>query len=192
MFAEHVFDVKHPASSLRAGRIVTPPREDRGMAPAPTHVLASVAAPGCAGPPPAVRAVRLPEAVYRRRRVAAAAVATAAVTLMLVVGRPDRVPVGEANPWPSVGDVSLSTELPGVYVVQPGDTLWDIARALAPDGDPRALVHQLADAAGGAELDPGQQIIIDELLGLAGDNSGRGPDRGSGQRAAVEPAGSET
>ena len=100
--------------------------------------------------------------------------------------------MGEANPWPSVGDVSLSTELPGVYVVQPGDTLWDIARALAPDGDPRALVHQLADAAGGAALDPGQQIIIDELPGLAGDDSGRGPDRGSGQRAAVEPAGSET
>ena len=163
------------------------------MAPAPTHVLASVAAPACAGPPPAGGTVRLPEAVYRRRRMAAATVAAAVVTLMLVVGRPDRVPAGEANPWPSVGDVSLSTELPGVYVVQPGDTLWDIARALAPDRDPRAVVHELADTAGGAALEPGQRIVIDGVPGLArGGDWDRGPDQRSGQRAAVEPAGSDT
>lgn len=190
MFAEHAFDVKHLAPSLSVGRLVTPPREARGMPPDPTPVLASVAAAGCA--PPAVRVVRLPEAVYRRRRVAAAAVAAAILTLVLAVARPDRVPVGEANPWPSAGGVSLSTDLPGVYVVQPGDTLWDIARALAPDRDPRAVVHELADTAGGAALVPGQRIVIDEVSGLAtGSDWDRGPHQGSGQRAAAEPAGSE-
>ena len=155
------------------------------MALAPTPVLASVAAPACAVPPPAARAVRLPEAVYRRRRMAAAALAAAVMTLVLVVGGPDRVPVGEANPWPSTGEVSLSTELPGVYVVQPGDTLWDIARALAPDRDPRAVVHELADTAGGAALEPGQRIVIDQVADLAGGaDSDRGAD--AGQRAAAE------
>ena len=97
----------------------------------------------------------------------AAAIAVAAVTLALVAGRPDRVPVGEANPWPSTGAVSLSTELPGVYVVRPGDTLWDIARALAPGRDPRVLVHELSGTAGGAALEPGQRILINEAGGIA-------------------------
>ena len=137
------------------------------MASTATHVLAPGAAPAAAGAPPAAAATRLPEAVYRRRRAVAAAIAVAVVTLALVVGRPDRVPVGEANPWPSTGAVSLSPELPGVYVVQPGDTLWNIARALAPDRDPRVLVHELSGTAGGAALEPGQTIVIDAAGGIA-------------------------
>lgn len=137
------------------------------MALAPAHVLVSDT-PGAGAAPPAVaRPERLPESVYRRRRAVAALVAAALVTMALVVGRPDRVPVGEANPWPSTAEVSLSTELPGVYVVQPGDTLWDIARALVPGEDPRALVHELAGTAGGAGLEPGQRIIIDAAGGVA-------------------------
>ena len=142
------------------------------MALAPAHVLV----PGTAGAGAAPRAVarreRLPEPVYRRRRAVAVLVAAALVTVILVVGRPDHVPVGEANPWPSTAEVSLSTELPGVYVVQPGDTLWDIARALAPGEDPRAVVHELAGTAGGAALEPGQRIVIDEVLALATGNPG--------------------
>ena len=160
------------------------------MALAPVHVLAPVAAHTGAGTPPAPRAVRLPEAVYRRRRAVAAAIAVAAVTLVLVVGRPDRVPVGEANPWPSTGTVSLSSEVPGVYVVQPGDTLWDIARAVAPDRDPRTLVHELSGTAGGAALEPGQRILIDDAGGLALYDGARGsversvqPGAGSGGSA---------
>ena len=95
-----------------------------------------------------------------RRRAAVATIALAALTLVLTVGRPDRVPPGEANPWPSRGEVLLPAELPGVYVVQPGDTLWDIALAIAPGDDPRALVHDLAEATGGTALEPGQRIAI--------------------------------
>ena len=115
---------------------------------------------------------RRPESVYRRRRAVAATVAAALVTLVLLVGRPERVPVGEANPWPSTAEVSLSTELPGVYVVRPGDTLWDIARALAPGEDPRAVVHDLAVAAGGAALEPGQRIVFDEVRASASASPG--------------------
>lgn len=133
----------------------------------PAHVLVPSTPGACAGPVAVAGTARLPESVYRRRRAVAAAVAAALVTLALVVGRPERVPVGEANPWPSTAEVSLSTELPGVYMVQPGDTLWDIARALAPGEDPRAVVHELAGTAGGAALEPGQRIVIDAARGVA-------------------------
>ncbi|NDH12212.1 MAG: LysM peptidoglycan-binding domain-containing protein [Actinobacteria bacterium] len=46
------------------------------------------------------------------------------------------------------------------FVVQPGDTLWGIASALAPEGDPRALVDQLIDLAGGSQIQPGQQLVV--------------------------------
>ena len=186
MFAEHAFDVKHPDAGVAASSLVTPLREDGRMALAPAHVLAPGPVPARPGPRAVAPAARLPESVYRRRRAVAATVAAALVTLVLVVGRPERVPVGEANLWPSTGDVSQSMELPGVYVVQPGDTLWDIARALAPGGDPRALVHELAGTAGGTALEPGQRIVIGEAGALALENRGREPDQRSGQRAVVE------
>ena len=126
--------------------------------PALTLVPADVPAIPASSPP---RSLRLPESVYRRRRVAAAVIAAAALTLAVIAARPDRVPPGEANPWPSTGEVSIPAELPGVYIVQPGDTLWDIALAIAPGTDPRGLVHELADAAGGSTLEPGQQIFLD-------------------------------
>lgn len=55
---------------------------------------------------------------------------------------------------------------PAVYVVEPGDTLWTIAATLAPGSDPRVVVDQLARAAGGALLQPGQRILLPP--GLAG------------------------
>ena len=167
MFVEHAFDVKDLGPGVADGSLVTPPREDGPMALAPAHVLVPGTPGGCAARQAVARPERLPESVYRRRRAVAALVAAALITLVLVVGRPDRVPVGEANPWPSTGEVSLSTELPGVYLVQPGDTLWDIARALAPGADPRAVVHELAGTAGGAALEPGQRIVLDAAEGIA-------------------------
>ena len=162
MFAEHAFDVKDPTSPGGSSLVVTPLREDGGMEAAGSPALAPVPAGSSAVSAPG-RAVRLPEGVYRRRRLVVAMVAMTALMLVLVVARPDRVPPGEANPWPSTVDVSRSQELPGVYLVQPGDTLWDIALAIAPGDDPRALVHNLAESAGGAALEPGQPIVIDAV-----------------------------
>jgi hypothetical protein len=47
-----------------------------------------------------------------------------------------------------------------VYVVRPGDTLWTIASKIAPGADPRPVVDDLADRAGGAVLQPGQRIEL--------------------------------
>ncbi|MEZ5165078.1 MAG: LysM peptidoglycan-binding domain-containing protein [Acidimicrobiales bacterium] len=47
-----------------------------------------------------------------------------------------------------------------VVVVQPGDTLWSIARTLAPEHDPRPLVSALADLAGGGSIQPGQLLRV--------------------------------
>ena len=67
---------------------------------------------------------------------------------------------------PRIGDLQLlrnrlqrSADAADV-VVQPGDTLWGIASALAPEGDPRALVDQLSDLAGGSQIQPGQQLVV--------------------------------
>ena len=146
-----------------------------------------VLAPSNLSEAPATQTVRLPEAVYRRRRLAVAMIVVAALTLVLAVARPDRVPPGEANPWPSTGNSSMPADLPGVYVVQPGDTLWDIAQAIAP-GDPRSLVHLLAEAAGGAALEPGQQLSIGaSAIAYGPDGVSLGPD----QQAVAERSGSD-
>jgi hypothetical protein len=51
-----------------------------------------------------------------------------------------------------------------VVVVQPGDTLWAIARRIQPTGDVRPLVDELAHRAGGAAVVSGQRL---DLSGLA-------------------------
>jgi len=48
-------------------------------------------------------------------------------------------------------------------VVQPGDTLWAIARRLRPSGDIRLLVDELARRAGGAALVSGQRLDVSGL-----------------------------
>jgi hypothetical protein len=44
--------------------------------------------------------------------------------------------------------------------VQPGESLWDIARGLQPTGDVRSLVDELASLNGGASLEAGQTIVL--------------------------------
>lgn len=48
-----------------------------------------------------------------------------------------------------------------VYIVESGDTLWDIAER-SYDGDPRAAVHRLQEANGlsDATLAVGQELIL--------------------------------
>ncbi len=43
-------------------------------------------------------------------------------------------------------------------VVEPGDTLWSVARRIDPKSDPRIIVNQLADARGTSNLYAGEII----------------------------------
>ena len=101
------------------------------------------------------RPSRPSRAVYRRRRLAVAlVVAFAALTVRAVVftfaGSP-----GVARPAPAVQPIGVET-----YRVQPGDTLWSIARQLQPHGDVRTLVDRLSDEHGGAPLRPGDVLTV--------------------------------
>jgi Tfp pilus assembly protein FimV len=102
-------------------------------------------------------------ATYRRRRlmVLLAAVATAfllvpAASRAAAAFRDVPASVSERRPVPAHG---LAPVLGG-YMVQPGDTLWSIARRLQPAGDVRPLVHQLIALNGGASLGIGQRLAI--------------------------------
>jgi nucleoid-associated protein YgaU len=87
--------------------------------------------------------------VYRRRRLAAAAIGVLAA-----------VAVGHAGA--ALGGTSLAA--PGArprvltHVVQPGDTLWSIARSVAPNTDPRPVVDAIASSRHNAPLVPGEKI----------------------------------
>ncbi|MDQ3897201.1 MAG: LysM peptidoglycan-binding domain-containing protein, partial [Actinomycetota bacterium] len=94
--------------------------------------------------------------VYRRRRLAALlVVATVVAALLLVV---------HALPVPFGGGPLTASERPGaagtVYVVQPGDTFWDIARRLDPHADPRPLVARLVAAHGSPVLVAGERLRL--------------------------------
>jgi hypothetical protein len=45
-------------------------------------------------------------------------------------------------------------------VVQPGDTLWSIARRVAPSSDPRTVVDKYAAALGTSDLRVGERISL--------------------------------
>lgn len=56
-------------------------------------------------------------------------------------------------------DASSVGSSPVAHVVQPGDTVWSIARQHRPTGDIRLLVSQLVDTFG-SDLVPGQVVTI--------------------------------
>jgi hypothetical protein len=87
----------------------------------------------------------------RRGRALARVLATVLVVAMFLLVAPGLARgVGPDRPAPRV-----------TYVVQPGDTLWSIARRVAPGQDPRPVVDGLIEAndvRGG--LQTGQELSI--------------------------------
>jgi hypothetical protein len=113
---------------------------------------------------------RAPAAVYRRRRLVAAAllVLVAGVMYLAAIGaaallRGHQVagPARDAGAPSVPAPAGATPSRAEVYVVQPGDTLWSIARRLQPEGDLRPLVDRLADRNGGASLQVGQRLWLD-------------------------------
>jgi hypothetical protein len=119
---------------------------------------------------PRVRAVH--PAVYRRRRLGAllliaslVVVAYLAVTgLGVVLGTGSASATAHPTATASESVVPAAVAPARVYVVQPGDTLWSIARRLHPSGDVRRLVDELSSRAGGGSLQAGQRLSLDGLV----------------------------
>jgi len=107
-------------------------------------------------PTPRRRAGVIPASTYRRRRSLAAA---AVAILLLVLSLAVRALVGGAVP-DSVTAPPPQGTAGAVYVVQAGDTFWDIARVVHPAGDPRPVVARLVAAHGGAGLEIGERIPL--------------------------------
>jgi LysM domain len=61
-------------------------------------------------------------------------------------------------------DSSTATQYETV-IVQPGDTLWELARDLAPGDDPRETVQRLLDLNGLSSpvIVPGQELAVPHL-----------------------------
>jgi len=67
-----------------------------------------------------------------------------------------------SGPLEPASEQSVVVDAIEVYIVQPGDTLWDIAARITPaGGDHGATVDHLSEVAGGAALEIGQRIVID-------------------------------
>ena len=101
-------------------------------------------------------------AVYRRRRVVALILAVALVVVAMA-GIQALLPsagAGGGRPLSATDGSAPVTAGHETLLVQPGQTLWDIARDLQPTGDHRALVDELAALNGGATLEAGQALVL--------------------------------
>ena len=107
------------------------------------------------------------QAIYRRRRlVAAVLVAVVVVTVVLLAttamarlagGAPSAA--GGLPPTSAAASSAAGVAAPTV-VVQPGDTLWTIADAIAPDTDVRITVDRLIALNGASPITPGQELVV--------------------------------
>ena len=125
--------------------------------------MAAICLPHASGPPARARLLpplpvdhRPPSAAVHRRRAVSALLALAALGTLLGAGSlagAGQAPVTTpaARPVPVVATT---------HVVQPGDTLWTLARRLQPEGDVRPLVARLRAAHGGGPLLPGQRLRL--------------------------------
>lgn len=93
-----------------------------------------------------------PEARRRRRRAVAALVSVVLALGLLRGG------AGSESSAPDGG--GLLPVARSSYVVQPGDTVWGIARALQPTGDVRPLVDRLVARRHGAPLRVGERVEL--------------------------------
>ncbi len=95
----------------------------------------------------------------RRRRRFVPGVLTVAVLVGLWLGTGA---LAAMRPKPASGVRLAGASLVGGqrYVVRPGDTLWSIAEALDPSGDPRPVVDDIEGQLHGSSLQPGETLVL--------------------------------
>ena len=86
--------------------------------------------------------------MYRRRRLAAATVAVFALITVFFA----------TNAFATEPSAEVPTA-PRTFVARPGDTIWGIARTLAPTGDITELVEALI-VVNGSQIKAGQIVRI--------------------------------
>jgi hypothetical protein len=128
--------------------LMNTPRTDpgcpAGVTTRPAHLtLVPMPAAGFGRPP------RVSVATYWRRRLV---VALGAAVVLLMAGKAGAA-LG-SSPLEAPGRPPSVTH----YVVRSGDSLWSVARQVAPDEDPRPVVDALAAARHGAPLLPGETV----------------------------------
>ena len=102
------------------------------------------------------------EAVYRRRRVLAAVLVLAVVVAFVLLATAAVARFAGGAPSAAGGHSSGAVAAAPTVVVQPGDTLWSIAAAVAPDADVRITVDQLVALNGASPIVPGQELVLPE------------------------------
>ena len=129
--------------------VMTTPRSDlrcpAGEAPQPAHLTLVPMPPAGTGRPPRISAL-----TYWRRRFAVL------LGVAIVV-----LAAGQAGAALGSSPLEAPGRPPSVVrsVVRSGDSLWSVAGRVAPDEDPRAVVHALEEARGGEPLLPGETIV---------------------------------
>ena len=127
----------------------------------PPRHLSAVAVPVAAGPAGHGRAVPFvverPVEPLLAPATVAAMIATVVVAALLALG----IGGGAFSALvPAPGDAAATASGGRVVVVEPGDSVWSIARSVQPEGDVRPLVHRIIQANGGSPLQPGQQLVV--------------------------------
>jgi len=138
--------------------------------PAPTTNEDTMAAIACRHQPAALLPLRLlptspagrrqPSAAALRRWAASALVAFASLGLLLGVGSLADAEQGAAVPTRAASAAAAALDVAAVHVVQPGDTLWTLARRVQPEGDVRPLVARLRARHGSGPLVPGERLLL--------------------------------
>lgn len=108
------------------------------------------------------------QAVYRRRRVVVAilVVAGLAALFLLASAVVARIAGGASSaaggqtPTSAAAASAAGVAAPPTVVVQPGDTLWSIAAAAAPEVDVRVTVDRLVALNGSSSIRVGQQLEL--------------------------------
>lgn len=101
---------------------------------------------------------RVSRATFLRRRIVALVLLVVVAAGLALCARAAWGVLG-GGPLTAPGDAPRAGTAV-VHVVEAGDTLWSIARALHPNGDVRAVVDRLAARNGGAGLRVGQRLTL--------------------------------
>jgi LysM repeat protein len=114
------------------------------------------ASTGAAAPRPVAGSDAVPLRLTRRgRRLARTAIVLLAVLAALLLSVASRQTPVQAGTGPA-------TSATTTVVVQPGQTLWTVARSLSPDADARETVARIQELNGltGSSVRPGQSLIV--------------------------------